>query len=383
MNDIAVASILGGPLHQAGRRLGLVRGDSNTVLLGFAIGLSLWLIMMAASLVDGVASRVLTLAWSGAHARLLVVIPLFFLTESWLDPQIGRWVRSLSQEAGAAESSRAALASLVTRVNQHADRWLPEAVALVAAVLINVYGGQLQPYGVTTAYDASRAEFQGTWNSTLYWATVPVVFRFLLFRWVWRLGLWWWFLARLARLPLRLHAGHPDRAGGLGGVELVQTRLVLLVAALSVLEATSYAEELTRHEVAVRDLYPSVAVVLLVDLVFMVGPVLVFTPRLWACRVSGLERYRALASRYVEAFERKWTSGAPEHEPLIGTPDVQSLADMGGAFDTVRDMRAVPVGWWFMLQIGVAALLPLAPLLLFQYPLAEIVQSLLMRVAGL
>jgi hypothetical protein len=145
-----------------GRRLGLVRGDSNTVRLGVAIGVSLWLAMLVASLVDGVTSRVLTLAWSGAHARLLVVIPLFFLTESWMNPQIGRWIGSLSQAAGAAESSRTALASLVTRLRLHADRGFPEAVALVAAVLISAFGGQLQPYGVTTAYDASRAEFQGT-----------------------------------------------------------------------------------------------------------------------------------------------------------------------------------------------------------------------------
>jgi hypothetical protein len=210
-----------------------------------------------------------------------------------------------------------------------------------------------------------------------------VVFRFSVFRWVWRLGLWWWLLARIARLRLRLHAGHPDRAGGLGGVDLVQSRLVPLVVALSVVEAASYAEELTRQTVFVRDLYPSVAVLLLVDLAFMVGPVLVFTPRLWACRVSGLERYRALAARYVDAFERKWTTAARHEEPLLGTPDVQSFADIGGAFDTARSMRIVPVGMRFMLQIGVAALLPLAPLLLFQYPLAEIVQSLLMRVAGL
>ena len=42
------------------------------------------------------------------------------------------------------------------------------------------------------------------------------LFRFVLFRWYFRLIIWYVFLWRVSRLPLRLNPLHPDRAGGLG-----------------------------------------------------------------------------------------------------------------------------------------------------------------------
>jgi hypothetical protein len=42
------------------------------------------------------------------------------------------------------------------------------------------------------------------------------LFRFVLARWYFRLIVWYIFLWRVSRLPLRLNPLHPDRAGGLG-----------------------------------------------------------------------------------------------------------------------------------------------------------------------
>ena len=42
------------------------------------------------------------------------------------------------------------------------------------------------------------------------------LFRFVLLRWYFRLFVWYVFLWRVSRLPLRLNPLHPDRAGGLG-----------------------------------------------------------------------------------------------------------------------------------------------------------------------
>jgi hypothetical protein len=41
---------LGGPLHQLGRRIGLVRRETNTILLGVALGWGLWLLIVAVAL---------------------------------------------------------------------------------------------------------------------------------------------------------------------------------------------------------------------------------------------------------------------------------------------------------------------------------------------
>ena len=71
-----------------------------------------------------------------------------------------------------------------------------------------------------------------------------------------------------------------------------------------------------------------------------------FTPHLARARRQGLGDFGRLANRYVTEFDEKWMHGArlPD-EPLLGSADIQSLADLGNSFSTVREMRLVPFGW--------------------------------------
>ena len=88
-------SLLGGPLHRLGRRLGLVRGETNTVALGLVLGLLPWSILLALASIGGVSGRLFSLSAIAGDVRLLVVIPLFFLCESSLDPRLRDFVSTI------------------------------------------------------------------------------------------------------------------------------------------------------------------------------------------------------------------------------------------------------------------------------------------------
>jgi hypothetical protein len=91
-------------------------------------------------------------------------------------------------------------------------------------------------------------------------------------------------------------------------------------------------------------IYPGVAFVLLLVTVLFLGPLLIFSRKLWNCKVKGLSGYSALAERYVNEFGRKWLGADPAPgEPLLGTADIQSLADLSNSLSIMRDMRLVPV----------------------------------------
>jgi hypothetical protein len=62
---------------------------------------------------------------------------------------------------------------------------------------------------------------------------------------------------------------------------------------------------------------------------------------------------------------------------LLGSPDIQSLADLGNSYNMVRAMRLAPITKDAVLVIAVATLLPLAPLLLTIMPLEEIAAKLI------
>jgi hypothetical protein len=355
-----------------------VRG-TNTVLLGLAIGGGLWLVIFALSVIEGATSRLFTLEVIGVHARLLVVLPLFFVSESWVTPRMTAFVRTISQTGIVPTSEVRALNADVVRINRLKDAWWPDALCFLIAVVLGMTGSRLN-FGESGAYDPTRP----TLAALMYSRVALTMFRFLVFLGVWKLSLWGWFLWRVSRLDLHFLAGHPDHDGGLGSLEGIHERFTPLVAAISVLEVASLAEAISTGTLAVTGVYPWIAFLLLVDGALFLGPLFVFTDKLWAGRTKGWGAYQRLAARYVTEFEAKWTSGSyPAGEPLLGTPDLQSLADLANAASVARSMRWVTIGPRLLTMMVLAALVPLAPLLLFQYPLAELATKLLKNLVGL
>jgi len=372
-------SLLGGPLHDLGRRLGLVRGRS-TVLIGLALGVGLWLVIFGLAIVQGVTDRLFDLSVVAVHARLLLVIPLFFMCESWVEPRMTAFVATIVRTGLVPPAAAASLDAEVARTHRRADAWWPEAVCLVAAIAVEVTGSSLQKYGATAAYDPARTAVA----AVVYFRVGMTLFRFLLFRGVWRLAIWSWFLWRVSRLDLRLIPGHPDRAGGLGALEGVHESFTPLVAALSVLESASLAESIATGTLAATAIYPWLTMLLLVDGVLFLGPLLVFTDKLLAARTRGVGLYTGLAARYVTEFEAKWTGGnVPAGAQLLGTADIQSLADLANAVSIVKGMRWITVGPRLLTMMTMTAIVPLAPLLLFRYPIAALAEKFFARLFGI
>jgi hypothetical protein len=223
-----------------------------------------------------------------------------------------------------------------------------------------------------------------SWISQWYWMACMPLFRFLLLRWLWRLALWCVFLWRVSRLELRLVPTHPDRAGGLGYLELVHTEFTPLVLAISAVQSASLAQDIASGRITLDAIYPGVAFVLIADAVLFLGPLYVFSRKLWTCKVKGLSDYGGFAERYVNEFDRKWLGADPAPgEPLLGTADIQSLADLSNSVSIVRDMRLAAVSPSMLMYLAVAALLPLLPLALFKYPLGELLGKFFGNLSGL
>ena len=107
------------------------------------------------------------------------------------------------------------------------------------------------------------------------------------------------------------------------------------------------------------------------------GPLLVFTPQLAQAKRTGSREYGTLAQRYVREFDVKWLRGdAPAGEPLLGSADVQSLADLGNSFEVVRSMRVFPITRDGVVQLAAATLVPVLPLALTMMSFEELVKKL-------
>jgi hypothetical protein len=203
------------------------------------------------------------------------------------------------------------------------------------------------------------------------------LFQFLLIRWSLRLFIWMRFLWQVSRIDLSLVPTHPDRVGGLGFLSNTVYAFIPLAVAHGALLSGSIANRIFHLGAALPEFKIEIAVFVIFMLVLVLGPLLLFAPQLAQAKRTGLREYGTLAERYVREFDTKWLHGAePAKEPLVGSADIQSLADLANSFEVVRTMRIAPVTKDAIIQLAVSTLVPVVPLALTMMPLEELLKKL-------
>lgn len=379
--------VLGGPLYQIVRRAHL-SGDALELARRriLVIVLFAWLPLLALSALAGrawgPALRVPFLADVEVHVRFLLALPLLILAELVVHGRMRPMVRQFLERGLIAAASRArfdeALASAMRLRNSVAAEVLLIAFVYVVGVVYiwPVYGSLSVPTWYTMAPEggARRLSPAGWW---LVYVSLPLV-QFILLRWYFRLFIWIRFLWQVSRCELRLVPTHPDRAGGLGFLSMTAVAFAPVLAAHGALLAGLIANQIFYQGRALPDFKVELAVVVAFLLLVVLGPLLLFGPHLAAARRAGLSEYGVLAQRYVRDFDAKWLrGGAPPDEVLVGSADLQSLADLGTAFEIIRSMRVVPFTRDTVLQLAVITLVPVAPLLLTMVSLEDLLKRLL------
>lgn len=196
----------------------------------------------------------------------------------------------------------------------------------------------------------------------------------MLLRWEMRFVLWFWFLWRVSKLNLHLVSTHPDRAGGLGFLARSTHAFVPIMVAESISLTGVIAEQILHAGQNVMNFRMQIAVFLVVSVAIILSPLTVFTPVLSRVKRQGLRDYGTLSGQYVEGFEEKWVhGGAPAGETLVGSADIQSLADLANSYAVVEETRLVPFGSKDVTRLAVTAAAPLLPLALTRFSAQEVI----------
>ena len=175
-------------------------------------------------------------------------------------------------------------------------------------------------------------------------------------------------------MDLRLVPTHPDLAAGLGFLSPAQAKYAIVVVPLSAVIPAKIGEEILYGGASLLDYKFIIGGYVVLMLIVLLAPLLVFTPKLFAVKRRGLLEYSSLANEYTQAFDRKWIrKEVPEGELLLGSADIQSLADLGNSFAFVRNMRTFPVDLNGVIPLIMATALPMLPLVLTVYPFDELV----------
>ncbi len=208
-----------------------------------------------------------------------------------------------------------------------------------------------------------------------YWiafVSVPI-FQFILLRWYLRLFIWFRFLWQASRLNLNLIPTHPDRAGGLAFLGRSSYAFAPILFAQGAMLAGLIANRVLYAGESLLSFKMEAVGLIAVFMLAILGPLTVFTPKLTRAKRKGFADYGLLASRYVEEFEQKWVKGRGLlSDELLGSGDIQSLADLGNSYAVIGEMRAVPFGIRDMMRLAAVTAAPLVPLGLIIFSLEEL-----------
>jgi hypothetical protein len=205
------------------------------------------------------------------------------------------------------------------------------------------------------------------------------IYRVLVVRWCFRLFIWYRFLWQVSRrVPLRLNALHPDRAGGLGFLSGSVFALAPVLVATSIALAGIIGGKIWHEGATLPQFKLEIAACIVFLVLLALTPLFFFMDHLAEARRAGLREYGVVGSRYVAEFRRKWIDGhAAEGEMLVGSGDIQSLADLSNSYDVVREMSLVPFGRTMLVRLVILIALPLLPLTLTMIPLEELIDRAL------
>jgi hypothetical protein len=252
-------------------------------------------------------------------------------------------------------------------------------IAFVYGVGVLIIWRHYTTLDTATWYATPSVEGSKLWLAGLWYGYVSLpLFQFLLLRWYYRIFIWVRFLWQVSRIELSLIPIHPDRVGGLGFLANTAFAFMPLAVAHGALLAANIANRIFYVGAALPEFKVETAVVVVFMLGLVLGPLLLFAPQLAQAKRTGNREYGALAARYVREFDAKWLrGGATGAEPLVGSADIQSLADLANSFEVVRTMRVAPITKDALIRLMAATLVPVVPLALTMMPLEELLRKLL------
>jgi len=377
--------VLGGPLFQMLRRTRLA--DDALMLQRrriVVISLLAWLPLLILSALGGEllggTSKVPFLMDVEVHVKFLLAMPLLIVAELVVHERMRAIARTFHDRHLIPENARIQLDGAIASAYRLRNSVTAELLLIAVVYLIGVtvvwrhyMALDTSTWYATPGVDGTRLTLAGVWYG---YVSLPV-FQFLLCRWYFRLFIWTRLLWQVSRINLNLVPTHPDRVGGLGFLAATSHAFIPLLMAHGALLAGNLANQIFFLGASLTQFRLEILLLVIFMVCLVVGPLMVFAPQLAATKRTGLREYGTLAQRYVREFDAKWVHGdGPTDEPILGSGDIQSLADLGNSLEVVKGMRIVPVTKEAMFQLAVTTIAPIVPLVLTLMPLEELLKKL-------
>jgi hypothetical protein len=376
--------VLGGPLYQLLLRARLIRPSMDLVHRRVIAAAAItWLPLAALTALGGgfLGGYSVPFIYDfEVHVRLLLALPMLIGAELIVHRRVWTIVDQFRRRSIIAPEDRRAFDALISRAMRLRNSVPVELLLVVLSLTVGywVWRTQASLHVATWYATTANDEISFTWAGYWYVLVSVPIFRFILLRWYFRLFIWYFFLFRVSRMRLHLNALHPDRAGGLGFLGLSADAIAPVLVAQTVFLAGVVANQIWYEGATLLDykilLGGAVGFLMLIALL----PMVFFAFQMVESKRTALREYGFLAAQYTNEFRQKWLHGVKSRDrELLGSSDIQSLADLANSYAVVAEMKPLPIDRSLVVRLAVLIALPLAPLALTMFPFEVLLQQLI------
>lgn len=376
--------VRGGPFFEAQRALGLMPNGTLGVVRRIAVAIAItWLPIMTLAFVnghlygDGTSEPLLR--HFGIHARFLLAVPAFIVAEAVLDGLTFALIPHFETSGLVDDTLRPPFRDALRSVERLRDSRFAAAV-IVGILVVNLFRGwhdalhlDETSWAMLGGPATSGLTFAGWW----YLGVSRPIFALALFLWFWRIFLVGTACRRIAQLDLRLVPTHPDRAGGLGFLELLPLAFTPVAFGASAVLASRWAHDVVYHGVHVQALQMPIGIFLLIALVLFLSPLAPFSGMLRRLKRRARLQYGSLFAHHGRLVHRRWILRQEVGEqPLLSAPEIGPVADVISAYESIEAIRPTPLKRAPLVALAAALALPLIAMAAIEVPVGQLLMTL-------
>jgi len=313
-----------------------------------------------------------------SYGRFLIAIPAIFIAEKFINYQTSNSLVHFVESGIISENNVGEYELLLNKYRKLIESKSLQVVIFIISTLniflVKTFWGSLTDF-TSWKYDAVNDSITaaGYWYMII---SLPLL-KYLIFRLFCRFLLWSWFLWKISKMDLNLFAIDPDKSGGLGFLGIVQSSFGFLGFAQAAIASAEVANIVIYSGVPIEDYRFSLFVIPVVVIIYL-SPLLYFSRKLGKLKLEGIMIYSTLTHKYSRLFEDKWIRGnnINDDESILGSGDIQSLADIGTTYEVVENIRIFPINLNIFLFMLVMVALPFIPLLFLKFNINQILEGL-------
>jgi hypothetical protein len=317
----------------------------------------------------------------GPYGKYLFALPMIVVADRIIDRLLVAVVQYFETSGLLPDEARARFRGALLELSRRRDSVWAEVTLIFLALILSLsvllgfsdmsVGKDVSSWAWRITGESKRVTIAGWW----YLLGSAPILQFLIYRWFWRFVIWVGFLYRVSRIRLAFQPTHSDLAGGLGILGSAQNAFGILFVAVGAMMSSVLAHDILLEGRKWIDVQPEVVIFVVSSVAVIVAPLFLFSGQLFRAKGRALQDYGVLQYELSEDFNGNWM--VDQGKDLVNSAQPSAMADFNAVYETVREMRIVPIKPKGTIILALVLVTPFLPLVFTQISMREALQRLI------